>query len=161
MSQLEIRSLFFRSRSVLCLLGLSSRARNGDKADIVCNKCGSIIRTVSVAAADDVMAQIAVETASSEMCSARCTHCQALSTLLAFQLLKHSSARNVERACRLTLRYSEWDEPDVLSSRINKLPKWARERKRSPPISPTATALTRWFRRHSNADSMPAGLGLR
>ena len=48
----------------------------GDQADITCNECGAVVRTVPVELASAVM----VEMASTEICSARCTHCGALNT---------------------------------------------------------------------------------
>jgi hypothetical protein len=48
----------------------------GDQADITCNECGAVVRTVSVELASTVM----VEMASTETCSARCPHCHALNT---------------------------------------------------------------------------------
>jgi len=48
----------------------------GDQADITCNECGAVVRTVPVELASAVL----VEMASTEMCSARCTICGALNT---------------------------------------------------------------------------------
>lgn len=43
----------------------------GDQADIVCNECKAVLRTVPVEQATSMM----VEIASGEICSARCTSC--------------------------------------------------------------------------------------
>src|SRR6266852_4193012 len=48
----------------------------GDQADITCNECGAVVRTVPVELASAVI----VEMASTETCGARCTHCDALNT---------------------------------------------------------------------------------
>jgi hypothetical protein len=47
-----------------------------DQADITCNECGAVVRTVNAGLASAVM----VEMASTGICSARCTHCGALNT---------------------------------------------------------------------------------
>jgi hypothetical protein len=48
----------------------------GDQADITCNECGAVIRTVPVERAPTAMLAMA----SGLICSARCTHCDALNT---------------------------------------------------------------------------------
>ena len=48
----------------------------GDQADMTCNECGAVVRTVPVELASAVM----VEMASTQICSVRCTHCGALNT---------------------------------------------------------------------------------
>jgi hypothetical protein len=49
----------------------------GDRADIVCNECGAVIRTVQVGEVQAVMSEMAQTDVIS---SARCTHCGALNT---------------------------------------------------------------------------------
>jgi hypothetical protein len=49
----------------------------GAQAAIMCNECGAIIRTEPVEEVESAMAKLA-ET--DTICSARCTHCGALST---------------------------------------------------------------------------------
>jgi uncharacterized protein (DUF983 family) len=58
----------------------------GDIANLVCNECGAILRTVPAAAADETLSQMA----SGEITSATCPHCgmlnmfQGFSSMLAF-----------------------------------------------------------------------------
>ena len=54
-----------------------------DQADITCNECGTVVRTVPVGQAMAVL----VEMASKEICSARCTHCGALNTVPGFSAI--------------------------------------------------------------------------
>ena len=52
----------------------------GNQADIICNECGAVVRAVPVESAAAAM----VELASTEICSARCSHCGALNTFPGF-----------------------------------------------------------------------------
>ena len=56
----------------------------GDLADITCNECGAVVRTVPA----DRAAGVLLEMASSEICSARCTHCGAINTFLGFSAIE-------------------------------------------------------------------------
>jgi len=56
----------------------------GHEADITCNECGVVVRTVPVEQAGAVM----VGLASGEICSARCTHCGALNTFPGFSAIE-------------------------------------------------------------------------
>ena len=56
----------------------------GDQADITCNGCGAVVRTVPVELASAVM----VEIASTQICSARCAHCGALNTFSGFSAIE-------------------------------------------------------------------------
>jgi hypothetical protein len=56
----------------------------GDQAEITCNECGAVVRTVPVEQAPAVMVRLA---ASGEICSARCTHCVALNTFPGFSAI--------------------------------------------------------------------------
>ena len=47
----------------------------GDHADISCNECGMVIRTVPAAEAAAAMNTLMIEVASSAMCTALCPHC--------------------------------------------------------------------------------------
>jgi hypothetical protein len=49
----------------------------GAEADIVCNECGVVIRTMPVPEVESAMAALA---ATSAICSARCAHCRAVNT---------------------------------------------------------------------------------
>ena|SRR5688572_29959791 len=52
----------------------------GDEADLVCNECGALVRTVPAAqAGSTLMAMV-----SDAVCSARCPHCTALNTFPGF-----------------------------------------------------------------------------
>jgi hypothetical protein len=48
----------------------------GDQANITCNECGAVVRTVPVERASAAL----LEMASDEICTARCSHCGALNT---------------------------------------------------------------------------------
>jgi hypothetical protein len=52
----------------------------GNEADIACNECGAVIRTVPASEAAAVIEALAMEAATGAMCSARCPHCGALNT---------------------------------------------------------------------------------
>jgi hypothetical protein len=56
----------------------------GDRADIICNECGIVVRTVPA----DRAAGVLVEMASGEICTARCTHCGALNTFPGFSAIE-------------------------------------------------------------------------
>ncbi len=56
----------------------------GDHADITCNECGAVVRTVPAECA----AAALVEMASGAICSARCTHCGALNTFPGFSAIE-------------------------------------------------------------------------
>jgi hypothetical protein len=56
----------------------------GGEADISCNECGVVVRTVPVEQAGAVM----VGLASHEICSVRCPHCQALNTFPGFSAIE-------------------------------------------------------------------------
>jgi hypothetical protein len=54
----------------------------GDQADLICNECGAVVRTLPADTAAAVLAEM--EMASAEICSSRCPHCQALNTFPGF-----------------------------------------------------------------------------
>jgi hypothetical protein len=56
----------------------------GGEADIICNECDAVVRTVSVEQATAVMLGLA----SGEICSARCPHCGALNTFPGFSTIE-------------------------------------------------------------------------
>jgi hypothetical protein len=56
----------------------------GDQAEITCNECGAVVRTVPVELASAVM----VEMASTVICSVRCLHCGALNTFPGFSSIE-------------------------------------------------------------------------
>jgi hypothetical protein len=56
----------------------------GDQADIVCNECGAVIRTVLAQEAAAVMEALMMEAAAGAVCSARCPFCGALNTFPGF-----------------------------------------------------------------------------
>jgi hypothetical protein len=51
----------------------------GDQAEIACNECGEVVRTVAAERARAVM----LEMSSAMICSARCSHCGALNVCVA------------------------------------------------------------------------------
>lgn len=56
----------------------------GDQADITCNECGEVVRTVAVELASAVL----LEMASTVICSVRCPHCGALNTFPGFSAIE-------------------------------------------------------------------------
>jgi hypothetical protein len=56
----------------------------GEQADITCNECGAVVRTVPV---ERVSAAL-LEMVSGAICSARCTHCDALNTFPGFSSIE-------------------------------------------------------------------------
>jgi uncharacterized protein (DUF983 family) len=56
----------------------------GDQADIICNECGTVVRTVRPEDAGAVMNALMMEIASDAICTARCPHCGALNTFPGF-----------------------------------------------------------------------------
>lgn len=56
----------------------------GDQADLTCNECGALIRTVPL----DRAAATLAEMESTEVCSARCKHCGALSIFSGFSAIE-------------------------------------------------------------------------
>jgi hypothetical protein len=53
----------------------------GEQADIVCNECAAVIRTVPVADVERVVKELGQ---TDTICSARCTHCGAVSSFPGF-----------------------------------------------------------------------------
>src|SRR5712692_9154251 len=81
----------------------------GDQADITCNECGIVVRTVPVERASAVM----VEMASTEICSARCTHCGALNTFPGFSAIEAficSECGGVLASVRIQAQFDILDE---------------------------------------------------
>jgi hypothetical protein len=67
------------------LLGcLMVHIREG-QADILCNECSAVVRTVSVSELEATMLDL-VQT--DTICSARCTHCGALHTFPGFSVIE-------------------------------------------------------------------------
>jgi hypothetical protein len=56
----------------------------GNMADLVCNVCGAVVRTVP----KDRAAEALVGLASAETCSATCSHCGALNTFPGFSAIE-------------------------------------------------------------------------
>src|SRR5260370_12765792 len=56
----------------------------GNQADITCNVCGAVVRTVPLEEAAAAM----LEMASTEICSARCPDCGALNTFPGFSVIE-------------------------------------------------------------------------
>ena len=50
----------------------------GDEADLICNECETVIRTVPAAEVDRALAELARTVASPELCSYTCPHCGTL-----------------------------------------------------------------------------------
>jgi hypothetical protein len=59
----------------------------GNEADITCNECGSVIRTVLAQEAVAVMEALMMEVVAGAICSARCPHCGALNTFPGFSAI--------------------------------------------------------------------------
>jgi hypothetical protein len=62
----------------------------GDEADLVCNECNALIRTVPAAQAELTLSQLAF---SEEICSARCPHCTALNVFPGFSAMNAFTCR--------------------------------------------------------------------
>ena len=56
----------------------------GDQADLACNECGAVVRTVLVGGASAVILQMA----SGEICGARCPLCDALNMFPGFAAIE-------------------------------------------------------------------------
>jgi uncharacterized protein (DUF983 family) len=59
----------------------------GERAEITCNECGAVIRTVPAEEAAAVMAGLIVDMSTKAICSARCPHCGALNTFPGFSAI--------------------------------------------------------------------------
>jgi hypothetical protein len=66
-----------------CCGCLMVRVREGE-ADILCNECGTVIRTVDIGDVEAAMLEMA---RTDTICSARCTHCGALNTFPRFSTI--------------------------------------------------------------------------
>jgi hypothetical protein len=55
------------------------------EADILCNECGAVVRTVPVGDVEAAMLEMAP---TDTICSARCTHCGALNTFPRFSAIE-------------------------------------------------------------------------
>jgi hypothetical protein len=62
----------------------------GDEADLVCNECNALIRTVPASEDDQTLAHLA---SSDEICSARCPHCGALNAFPGFSAMNAFTCR--------------------------------------------------------------------
>jgi hypothetical protein len=58
--------------------------RRGEEADLVCNECNTLIRTVRASEAEETLLQLAP---SDEICSTRCPHCGALNVFPGFSAM--------------------------------------------------------------------------
>jgi hypothetical protein len=58
------------------------RMSSEDQAEIVCNECDAVIRTVPVSEVERVLLELVPE--ADAICSARCSHCGALNTFPGF-----------------------------------------------------------------------------
>ena len=56
-----------------------------DKAEIVCNECAVVIRTVPVAEVESVMEELA---RTDTICSAKCPHCGAVNTFAGWSVVE-------------------------------------------------------------------------
>lgn len=59
----------------------------GNEADITCNECGAVIRTVLAQGAAAVMEALMMQVAAGAISSARCPHCGALNTFPRFSAI--------------------------------------------------------------------------
>jgi hypothetical protein len=57
---------------------------HGDEADLVCNECGALIQTVTIAEVEATLLRLAM---SQSFCTATCPHCQALNTFSGFSAI--------------------------------------------------------------------------
>ena len=57
----------------------------GDQAEIICNECSAVIRTLPVADVERVMAEL---DQTDEICSARCPHCGAVNIFPGFSSME-------------------------------------------------------------------------
>jgi uncharacterized protein with PIN domain len=64
--------------------------KRGDEADLVCNECNALIRTVPASKVEQALAQL---TPSHEICSARCPHCGALNLFPGFSAMHAFTCR--------------------------------------------------------------------
>jgi hypothetical protein len=69
-----------------CIVSLE----RGDDADLVCNECNALIRTVPLTEVDQALAQLA---SSDEICSARCPCCGALNVFQGFSVMHAFACR--------------------------------------------------------------------
>ena len=60
----------------------------GEQAEITCNECGAVNRTVPAEEAAAVMAGLMMEVASQAICSVRCPHCGALNAFPGFSAIE-------------------------------------------------------------------------
>jgi uncharacterized protein (DUF983 family) len=60
----------------------------GDEADILCNECGAVVRTVPAAEAAALMNGLITEIAATAFSTARCPHCGALNTFPGFTFME-------------------------------------------------------------------------
>lgn len=56
-----------------------------DQADILCNECGAVVRSVSVSEVEITLRDLAQ---TDTICSARCTHCGPLNTFPGFSVIE-------------------------------------------------------------------------
>jgi hypothetical protein len=75
----------------------------GAEADLTCNECGAIVRTVPLAQVEQELPRMAM---SGGICSSKCQHCGALQTFPALIRLRHSSVANAARETELRLASS-------------------------------------------------------
>ena len=54
---------------------------HGDNADLICNECGALVRTVPTDEASQILLRMAMDQG---MCSATCPHCRAVNTFPGF-----------------------------------------------------------------------------
>jgi hypothetical protein len=62
----------------------------GGEADLVCNECNALIRTVPASEDDQTLAHLA---SSDEICSARCPHCTAMNVFPGFSAMNAFTCR--------------------------------------------------------------------
>jgi hypothetical protein len=64
--------------------GLIMAAIHGDQAELQCNECGAVLRTLPAAEAEKALAEMA----SDEMCGATCKHCGIPNTFPGFTIAR-------------------------------------------------------------------------
>jgi hypothetical protein len=121
----------------------------GDEADLVCNECNALIRTVPASEGEQMLTQLAP---SDELCSARCPHCEALNVFVGFSIMEAFTCsecgegvaveHRVRWAADLNLTSDNPDSQLVRLSRNVKSTEWDSMHSDSALINATAMSMT-------------------
>ena len=88
---------------------LMVRVRGGE-ADILCNECEAVIRTAAIGDVEAAMLEMA---RTDTICSARCTHCGALTTFPRFSTIEAFTMLRVWRGSRSQRTRAVNQVPDI------------------------------------------------